>query len=74
MIWSSTQAVDGNLHRRRPSTMETSTNLTATLASVLVEKHGAKPLRSHEYSSSEVLDSFLKEAYQIVWRFEVSQK
>lgn len=42
------------------------TDLSATLSSILVEKHSSRPIldRSRELNSN--LDAFLKEAYQIV--------
>ncbi|RVX74559.1 hypothetical protein B0A52_01685 [Exophiala mesophila] len=40
-------------------------DLSTQLSTILIERHSAKPLAGEEYSSTAVLDSFLKEAYQI---------
>lgn len=49
-------------------------DLSTQLSTILIERHSAKPLAGEEYSSTAVLDSFLKEAYQIVGWFPALRK
>src|SRR4051794_22194180 len=42
-------------------------DLTPLLSSILVKQHSAKPIAGHADFGAANLDSFLREAYQIVW-------
>lgn len=42
------------------------TDLSTTLSSILIEKHSSKTVIGRKRDLSENLDSFLKEAYNIV--------